>query len=447
MLKSEGGVLTFDDLVARSSALPYRIPTQANRLEGLADRRHEVEEHASGVRPIMHADVSVLIRDFLAFGRDHGTPAARRVFRDLSPVDFVSRLLTCRPLAFFGHGDSYLLRDGAQGQGGFEQLGGPRQRAPLVIEELLSYDEMAISALLGVSVPTHFFNAGSRRNGGRPGEPGSFESRGVYVGLVGARFERPECVEWRHLIVTEDQNTHGKGYGTEADTEAPATRLVRLWARFYGRETLPSFAEAAADQSGRYLRLGGGALFDRELYKRRVRWVIEPFLLDANARAEAAGRPAYVHAVGLGLGVWRVHLEQVDLMLEVYAEALRALALPRVADLDFSWFRGAEACGGVRSGEQFRAGENDIRIHFSKREPAARLAGENEGKLLVAMYAWDSNAFPGNEYWLGMLGASGDPAAACCSTIPELQNPDVNPRVSGEHLRVYGEGRDEHEGV
>jgi hypothetical protein len=49
-----------------------------------------------------------------------------------------------------------------------------------------------------------------------------------------------------------------------------------------------------------------------------------------------------------------------------------------------------------------------IRIHISRREPAAKLTDENEGKLLVAMFAWDSNAFVGNEYWAGSLTASGE---------------------------------------
>lgn len=77
-----------------------------------------------------------------------------------------------------------------------------------------------------------------------------------------------------------------------------------------------------------------------------------------------------------------------------------------------------------------------ITVHFSKRNPADKLQGTDADKLLVAMYAWDGNAYPGNEYWDGQLSASGDPAAACCSTIAELQNPLINPNVSAQQLFV-----------
>ena len=52
--------------------------------------------------------------------------------------------------------------------------------------------------------------------------------------------------------------------------------------------------------------------------------------------------------------------------------------------------------------------------------------------------AWDGNSFPGNEYWAGRLAASGDPAAACCSTIQELQNPYINTQLQApEKLAIY----------
>ena len=57
--------------------------------------------------------------------------------------------------------------------------------------------------------------------------------------------------------------------------------------------------------------------------------------------------------------------------------------------------------------------------------------------LVVAMFAWDGNSFVGNEYWEGALAASGDPAAASCSFIPQLLNPDINSeKICGDNLKV-----------
>ena len=354
----------------------------------------------------------------------------------MTPVRLISRLLRARPLCFLTKADHFLLRNGKKGAGGFELVGTSQESAPLSLDGVMSYDELALSALVGVSVPTHFINNGGRFNEGEPGKAGSFVDRGIYTGLVGARFEREERMEWRHMVVTPTQNRPLHGYGREGDLGQP---MLRAWARFYGVPHFASYDEASADRGRRFRPLRNGHFLDALVYGARLRRVIEPFLLDANDRAGAESRSAYVHAVGLGLGVWKLSRHQRPIMLEVYADILRERELPHIAHLDFSWFDDAKNCGGVPDGGTLDGLAGSVRVHFSQRNPAAPLTGDAADCLVTAMYPWDAGAFPGNEYWAGSLSASGDPAAACCSNIPELQNPDVNPKVSGDAAVVFGE--------
>lgn len=135
---------------------------------------------------------------------------------------------------------------------------------------------------------------------------------------------------------------------------------------------------------------------------------------------------AYVHLVGLGLGAWTLEdIVQGDLMLEVYQEVLDAYNFQHIGVLDFSYFP-------ERRNVHVR--KDPIRVIMdSRRNPGAPLEKEynREDWVIVAMYAWDSNSYPGNEFWFGrdLWAASGDPAAACCSSITLVQNPDVNDKL------------------
>ena len=63
---------------------------------------------------------------------------------------------------------------------------------------------------------------------------------------------------------------------------------------------------------------------------------------------------------------------------------------------------------------------------FSRRDPFAA-TDDVTGKLVVALYAWDGNSFPGNEYWVGQTGSSGDSAAASCSQVENSKKIRASP--------------------
>ena len=431
---------TWSALVKRSAELIIQPPTAATRLRAVPPSdRERTASLAAAVRPVLVPAVETLVARFLAAKLAGGSSVEQKLYAGFDVPALVSRLLTDRPLALVGAGDKWMMRDGRDGAGGVELVGTDDGDAagPLGLDCMLSYDELALSSFLAVSCPTLFINAGQRGNLGRRGAEGAaFEREGVYVGLVGARFERPGQMEYATMVLTPDQSLPERGYGP---APAPGTEhraeLLAAHAELYGVPHIPCYEEAAADTTGRFSELrsqatgGSPHYLDTEVYLARMRLAADTLLLEARNQAAAVDSGAYVHAVGLGLGVWRIAEEQAVLSLRAFRGAIEALAPGhKVAAVDFSWWTPAAAAAGVLAHGDC---VNGVEVIFSKREPAAALTGKHASMLLVASYAWDGGAYPGNEYWWGQLSASGDPAAACCSLISELQNPLVNPMVAG----------------
>jgi len=437
--------------------------TTLNRIQHIGNNNKELQakivEHANETKVIIHYKVKSLIEEFLIHKRECGSKKERDLYQKLTTEDFVRRALLKRPLVFFGSNDVTILRNNESANSKNWTIVGTDEEQEITLEEYMTYDEISISAMIGVAVPTFFINPGGRYNAGDLVD--DKQDYGIYVALTGARFEKKDKMESKHMLVTEQFHTAEQGYGSKADPNNPATKLLVVWARFYDEKNTPEpqtpnervqerhFFLSYDEVDKRYRNndakitskfhqhttntYGGGQVLyiNILIYKQRIQYIVEPFLIEANNRGLKEAKKVYIHAVGLGLGVWQISNEQAKWMMEVYAETIQKNKLPWISDVDFSWFPDNSNCGGKIDGEDLDDGQrNKIKIHFSKRDPAEKLEGPNEGKLLVAMYAWDGNSFPGNEYWRGMLHAS-DPAAACCSTMAELQNPYINKKFHG----------------
>jgi hypothetical protein len=458
-----------DVLLERIESLPYDFPpgTEAVQLSSVPAEEHEqVAQMASEVTPLCDREMCGLLRGFLKYKMAQGSSVERATYASMTVREFFTRLLCKRPLAFWGTGDRHVLsttRVERQLQshqfGGFEEIGMEEQQAPLLLEDYLSYDEMQLSALISVAVPTLFVNSGGRDSKCLLGERGSFQETGIIVACVGARMVNGRRMEAEHMLVTADCDT-AHGYGRQGQDTAAGNRLS-AWARFYGLEYFPSHAEAADDEGrGRYHRIQSqchycwethdsvwtddGRQYCKEcitwyygtapaqapdavsyldglVYKRRIRTTVEPFLIYASQvgakHRNTAGHGAHARVKGLGLGCWWVTPVQERLMKDVYSEVMEARKLSGIDVLEFAYF----------PSEDVPAGSGHIKVSASKcgfAEPV----GE---RLLVTMYAWDGNAHPGNEWW-GEDGSgwnlcmTDDSAAASCSLIASLQHPAVN---------------------
>jgi len=220
------------ELKNRSNNLPYSssFPNLENRIERFPE--HEICSHATNTYPICHSRVRTLVREFYQFKCEFGTDLEKSVYQNLHTEGHAfDRFLKKRPLVFMGSHDYYMLQDNSGSCGGFTRIHEVSEREGVSLDKYMSYDEMMISATMGVSVPTHFINSGDRDNLGRIYPEGSFIPKGIYVGLVGCRFEKSQFMECRTVLVSKSQNTSENGYGRYADENSPSTKFIRMWAK------------------------------------------------------------------------------------------------------------------------------------------------------------------------------------------------------------------------
>ncbi|KAH8415365.1 hypothetical protein KR222_005176 [Zaprionus bogoriensis] len=433
------------EFMRKSTDFPLEFGVQTCRVLSQPAERHEaIGQQIASTYPLIHERTLALYLQFLEHKCKWGNEVERPVYRDLSLAGFVQRLLSKRCASFFARNDKFLLLTGERGASGFEPIGSVAEQAPLQLAQVLSYDEVKLSALLSVSSQTEFINEGERTNCGRVvRNRSSLEPEGVIVGLIGARLSRRNLMEFQDIVVARQQNTREQGYGLALD--APAhTRSEdyrRLWRCFYeARDHL----HGAASIDGRRFGVSGNKqdVFDNLVMKRRYAISFDLLLLEAQARAKRAGRQAYLHVVGFGLGVWKVAPQQEQIFLETFEQRLRALGsrLTHIGVVHFSWFK-LDRCGGLRDGVLLQSSSHPlggIRVHLSKRNPAEKLrCPEHDNMLLVVSYAWDGNALPGNEFWMKMLKSTGDSSTACSTLITELHNPHINTDYcNGRNLHI-----------
>ncbi|KAK9762071.1 hypothetical protein K7432_012531 [Basidiobolus ranarum] len=127
-------------------------PTLDNRLEFFANSgagELSIVDSAKSARILVHPKVRTLATNFLECKRKHGSKKEKQLYCEMSTDTFLRRLIVQRPLVFMTEDDITLLRDGTPGVSQDWNVVGLDNERTIKITDYLTYDEMAVAALLG----------------------------------------------------------------------------------------------------------------------------------------------------------------------------------------------------------------------------------------------------------------------------------------------------------
>jgi hypothetical protein len=142
-------------LIERVAKLPYDYPpgTEAVQLKNVpTEQQEKVARLASEVTPICDVGLYELLRDFLMHKQTRGSSVEQKLYAEMNVSALFTRLLRNRPISFWSTSDRFILattvadRKLQSGQwGGFEEVGGSEECAPLNLEKYLSFRRSFLS--------------------------------------------------------------------------------------------------------------------------------------------------------------------------------------------------------------------------------------------------------------------------------------------------------------
>lgn len=313
---------SLEEFIESSDKFPIKFPIETGRCKTLKNRVDEflLLGNVNSSYPVLHECVIPLYVDFILYKRKFGSRIEKKLYESMNFLDFVDRLLKKRAVMFLGRNDEYILLDGTKGRAKWETIGTDAEEGALILKNCLSYDEIKLSALLSVSSLSCFINNGNRDNKGVP-QQSNVESGGVIIGLIGARLKKYGLMEYQDLVIEEKQNLAQNGYG------ASAPSLPGLYAKFYYRANhdYSRFCIAggrAKKNSDKYYRLAHNIFFDNITYSKRLTIPIDTLLFEANYRAKAYKMSAFIHVVGIGLGVWKCSEHQDECFIGTFIKRI-----------------------------------------------------------------------------------------------------------------------------
>lgn len=317
---------TVENITGNSKKFSFKFPVDTGKCETLQSYVNNdiLEKNINSVYPIVHENVLELYCKFILFKRSYGSETEKRFYKNITLKGFIDRLLRKRAVKFVNSFDHYILLNGANGALNWETIGTDQETFPLVLQDCLSYDEIKLSVFLSVSSYTYFINIGNRTNIAKyENDRSKVEEEGIIIGLIGPRLAKLNVMEYQEILISDKQNTEENGYGLTA-----SNTLHKLFADFYEEQCL-TYKEALQHNKSlsfndrRYNVLDSKELFDNYYYYKRLTFSFDTLLMEANYRAKLKGTTAYVHVVGIGLGVWKVSLHQDKAYMETFAKRIK----------------------------------------------------------------------------------------------------------------------------